>query len=397
MPAHDSNERKSSPPRNAALALVAIAATALVLWATASRLGVWPASWRIGGSHAAPSVGAEHLPGGTLKAALELASAWVNGSTTGTSGRARTADAGAPRATLAVLWCDTDPDGLAALSRAEELREAYEPDGVRVIAIHAPDFSFATDTAVVARAARRAGARLEIALDPDGRVREKLGMTGAHQGAVLADSSGATLLATRSLDGVHRADLALREMLSRSGLAPASNVDVAAALAPFAIGEPIYLGVGRVSKGPLATASAGRATPFAAPFRFEVEGEALVPYPVGWWTPSADGVTASHGGAASFVALRYESAALAAVISPPRGGSTRVWILCDEHWLPAARLGTDARLDSRGASYVDANEPRLYEIVRWPGRHVIKLSPDAAGVTLHALVIEAHGSDPASH
>jgi hypothetical protein len=396
MPAHDSNERKTSPLRNAGLAFVAIGATALVLWAAASRLGVWPASWRIGGTHAAASVASEHLPGGALSAALDLASVWVNGSATATSGHVPTAEAHAPRATLAVLWCDTDPDGLAALSRAEELREAYETDGVRVIAIHAPDFSFATDTAVVARAARRAGAGLEIALDPDGRVREKLGMTGARQGAVLADSSGATVLATRSLDGVHRADLALRDMLSRSGRASSPNADAAPALAPLAIGEPIYLGVGRVSRGPIATANAGRATPFAAPFRFEVEGEPLVPYPVGWWTPSADGLTASHGGAASFVALRYESAGFAAVISPPRGASTRVWILCDEHWLPAARVGADARLDSRGASYVDANEPRLYEIVNWPGRHVVKLSPDAAGVTLHAFVIEARSSETAS-
>jgi hypothetical protein len=386
MPAPDSSPQRKSPLRVGVIAFGVIAATALVLWAAASRVGLWPASWRLGGTHATPHADAGHLPAGTMSAALELAAGWVN-----EPPNARRTG----RATLAVIWCDTDPDGLAALVRAEELREAYEPDGVRVIAIHAPDFSFATDTAVVARAARRAGVSVAIALDADGRMREKLDITGAREAVVLADSSGATVLSTRAIDGVHRADLALRDMLSRSGHGPAGDAGESPPIASLAIGPPIYLGVGRVANGPLATASAGRATPFAAPFRFEVEGEALVPYPVGWWTPSADGVTASHGGAGSFVALRYESGGLGAVISPPHSGSDRVWILCDEHWLPAARLGADARVDSRGASYLDASEPRLYEIVNWPGRHVVKLSPEAAGVTLHAFVIEAHGSPPA--
>jgi hypothetical protein len=63
-------------------------------------------------------------------------------------------------------------------------------------------------------------------------------------------------------------------------------------------------------------------------------------------------------------------------------------VLRDEAWLPAAALGADAHLESNGASYVDVDEPRLYELARGGGEHVVKLSPEAAGITLHALVVD---------
>ncbi|MBI1796614.1 MAG: hypothetical protein HYR74_06130, partial [Candidatus Eisenbacteria bacterium] len=98
---------------------------------------------------------------------------------------------------------------------------------------------------------------------------------------------------------------------------------------------------------------------------------------------------AGRGGAETFVALRYDAGALWAVMSPPRDQPARVWILRDEQWPARETLGDDARQDSRGAAYVDVTEPRLYAIARaTPGQHVVKLSPDARGLTIHALVLE---------
>jgi hypothetical protein len=67
----------------------------------------------------------------------------------------------------------------------------------------------------------------------------------------------------------------------------------------------------------------------------------------------------------------------------------RVWVLRDEQWLTADALGADARRDARGASYVDVSEPRLYALCRErAGEHVVKLSPDAPGLTVYALIVE---------
>jgi hypothetical protein len=70
----------------------------------------------------------------------------------------------------------------------------------------------------------------------------------------------------------------------------------------------------------------------------------------------------------------------------------RLWVLRDEKWLPHDALGADARLDSRGASYVEIEEPRVYAVCReLPGHHIVKLSPDAPGITIHALIVEPAG------
>jgi hypothetical protein len=94
--------------------------------------------------------------------------------------------------------------------------------------------------------------------------------------------------------------------------------------------------------------------------------------------------------------LRYHGGALGAVMSPPSRASARVWILRDERWLAREKLGADVRMDGRGASYVVVDSPRLYELSRVdPGEHVVKLSPEAPGVTLHAFTFEPV-ADPGS-
>jgi hypothetical protein len=150
----------------------------------------------------------------------------------------------------------------------------------------------------------------------------------------------------------------------------------------------VRLGSVSVAEGPLAEAVHGRAQPFTVQFRFEVEGAPYVPYPVGWWIPRPEGIEAARGGAAQFLAIRYDAPRVGVVASPPASGRSRLWILRDESWLPAAALGADAKSDAHGASYVDIEAPGLYFVTRGPGAHVLKLSPEDPGLTLHALTFE---------
>ena len=322
--------------------------------------------------------------GGSLLDALGSARVWVN----------RPAPRPASlegRPVLALLWCDTDPAGLAALERVEASRVAYERFGLRVIGIHEPAFAFAADSATPARAARRADARFPIALDPAGELRRALGAGDDLPVIVVSDTSGRVIWRGAGLARVAAADPVVRDLLEQlhperrfpaagvRSLPPGANAEDAARV--------VYLGSPRVLEGPLKGATLGRAQPFTAQFRFQVEGRPFVPYPVGWWTPTADGLTASRGGADNFLALRCSGEAIYVVASPPEGRSARLWILRDEAWLPADALGEDARLDAGGASYVDITESRLYAVARGGGGHVIKLSPDERGLTLHALVV----------
>ena len=156
----------------------------------------------------------------------------------------------------------------------------------------------------------------------------------------------------------------------------------------------VYLDRAR-AQGPLASATPGRPQMFTAQFRFQIEGDPFIPYPVGLWTLDGDGLTARRGGAANFVAMRYDAPQVGAVLGTPPSRAVRAWLLVDEHWLRPEQLGRDARLDSRGASYVLVSAHRLYDLCRSsPGRHVIKISPEVPGLTVHAMSFEREAPAP---
>jgi hypothetical protein len=336
-----------------------------------------------------PAAEPGRAPARSAADALRLAEGWVDGSAADAA-----ALAGAP--TVIVVWSDADPASLRALGVADGWRVAAERWGLHVIGVHAPGYSFATDSAVVGRAARRAGATFPIALDPAGEVRRALAAPDRLPVIVMVDREGHVVGRTAGTPSMESVARWIRAQLVT--LHPEQSFPLLGAGAATPASDPprvIELGSGRVREGPLVGAGPGRAHAFTAEFRYQVEGKEDVPYPVGWWTPEADGLTAARGGADNLVALRYAGGALYAVISPPPGARVRLFVLRDEAWLPAAALGADAHLQSNGASYVDVDEPRLYELARGGGEHVVKLSPEAAGITLHALIVDpAMGAAP---
>jgi hypothetical protein len=294
--------------------------------------------------------------------------------------------------TAVVVWSDTDPRARTLLPMFEELHEAFARSGLRVVGVHAPEHAFAADPAVPARFLRRLGIGFPVALDPGLTLQRALGGAAGLPRVVLSDASGRVIRnAGEWNDAAVR--LAIAERLGVR-LDPWLHAPGAAAgLSPSAPEvRVIPLGAGRVTRGPLARAVPGEPQTFTAQFRYQEEGEPGVPFPVGRWTPAADGLVAARGGAADFVALRYDAVhagpvRVGAVLSPPPEGPVRVWVLCEERWLPHAALGEDARLDDHGASFVEVDEPRLYDVARGGG--VYKLSPAAPGLTVHAFTLEA--------
>jgi len=303
-------------------------------------------------------------------AALAGASGWLNGPAP--------PESLAGRPVLLVAWSDADPRSLRLLREAADWQRAYGRAGLRVIGVHVPEFAFAADTAAPARALRRLGITLPVALDAGSRVASQLGVGDDLPDWVLVDAHGRRTL-TAEGDAAARVHAAL---LSSLGLAPGG----AAPVAPAAGGSArrVYCGTGRVPGGPLADAVPGRPLVFTSQFRYEEEGRAYTPYPIGRWTPTADGVVSARGGAADFVAMRYDGGRVDAVLGAT--APARVWVMCDAGWVPAAERGDDLRVDSRGATYVSVDEPRPYALMRGGGGHVLRLSPDQPGITYYAFL-----------
>ena len=302
---------------------------------------------------------------------------WLNGPP-------QTADSLRGRVAVIVLWRDTDPQSLWRLLEAQSWHRHLQRSGVAVVGIHLPEFAFAADSSVPAAAVRRLGVTFPIGLDPGLQTWKLLGPSAGmprvlvvgRDGRIVLDQSGPA--ESGALDrAITRAVLGERQPARQEGGPPGPHA-------------PVHLGGARVTRGPLAHAPAGLPRAFPAIFRFEVEGESWTPYPVGNWTPGADGVTAADGGASTLMALRYDGPALGVVMSPPASGPVRVWVLRDEGWLDHDDAGADTHFDGRGAAYVMVDQPRLYTIASGgPGEHVVKLSPEQPGVTIYAFTFMA--------
>jgi hypothetical protein len=289
------------------------------------------------------------------------------------------------------------PRSLRVVPTLEAWHEAYSRYGLRVLGVHVPAFAFAADTASSARDVARLGIRFPVALDPSLEVWRAFDGEGAAPRIVVADPQGKVAWDREGLEALPGAERAIRALVLRShrGLRFPAGSEPSPGSESF-MHEAVHLGRARVAHGPLVDAVPGRAASFTAQLRYQVEGTPYTPYPVGRWTPAADGLVAARGGAENFVALRYDAGALGAVLGPSDAGPTRIWVLRDDRWLTPERAGADVQIDGRGASYVMVNEPRLYALVRMErGDHVVKLSPDESGATIYAFTFEPFESNAA--
>lgn len=361
-------------PRPRPILVIAVT-TGVVLLAGAALMGRFGPGKKADGAPGAAR--GERLP------SLDAAAGWINGGPL-------TEDSLRGHVTVLVQWSDTDPRSLDVLPEVEGWHLAFRRYGVRVIGVHVPDYTFGADREVTVRAVQRLALTLPIAHDPQYRIR--LPGDGRRPTITLADTTGRIVL---TADGDHLPDVDRAIRAQVRALHPEVGFPLEAEGEPSAVPAAAtpetrfsFLGTARAARGPIADSQPGRTVTFTAQFRFQEEGEPFVPYPVGRWTPSAEGLTAARGGAMNYVAIRCGAGRVSVVMSPPPGGSSRVWILQDDAWLGERERDDDVRLDPSGGSYVDVTEPRLYRIARLANQRVLKLSPEDGGVMMYAFALE---------
>ena len=357
------------------MAALFAALVALITWQLAARLLPGLAM-----DAPAPVTTADAGASRALRAALASA-AWLDGHALSTA-------ALAGHACVLCAFADTDPRALVALPVLEAWQAAYgSAYGVRVVAMHSPAFGFGADTSVTGRFVRRLALTLPVALDPDGRLAASLGGIVAGPRVLVADSSGRVISDTVGTLQSAQAALAALAARLRPDLPPPPAIGAAL---PARV-RLLRLGASQVQEGPLAALPAGHEQVFSAEFRYQEQGRADVPYPIGAWRMGVDGVTATRGGAAEVLSIRYSAGRAGVVMSPPASGPVRVWVLHDEHWPRAVDRDEDEETDGRGAAFVTVRESRLYWIDRGRGERVLKLSPDQPGLTVHAFVATGAG------
>jgi hypothetical protein len=369
------------------------------VWLAAASLALAAAVWYVAGGA---------LPGRVAQspaasAAPERHSSLLGGPLPGFEGAAGwtaepvTPDSLAGHVTVVGVLSLDLPPSLGAARALQSWHEAYARYGLRVVGVQVPEFAFAAEGAAFQAMVRRAGLSFPLALDASLAVARAFGSSSRRPRFVLAGPDGRVVADREGMAALAEVEEEIRAQLQRARPELRFPAASAVRLRQGSLHAPVHLGQARVASGPLAKSVPGRALSFTAQLRYQVEGDAYTPYPVGRWVPEADGLTAARGGAENFVALRYDAGALGAVLGAPEGGTARFWILHDERWLAPDEAGADVRFDGRGASFVEVKEPGLYLLTRrTSGTHVVKLSPDSPGATIYAFTFDPFEPAPAA-
>ena len=242
--------------------------------------------------------------------------------------------------------------------------ERYRDQGLVVLGVHTPEFSFESDVDNVRRAVEDMRIPYPVALDPDYRVWEAF---ANHYWPALyfVDATGRIRHHVFGEGDYDRSERVIRELLAEAGadvgggpLVPVAGngLEAAADWDDLRTGET-YLGYGRGSGLASPEAAAGdQRREYTIPARLRLNQWGLS----GSWTIGSEAVALEEPGGR--IAFRFQARDVHLVLAPvTRGGSARFRVRLDGR-PPGDAHGLD--VDEHGDG--TATEQRLYQLIRQP-------------------------------
>ena len=296
---------------------------------------------------------------------------------------------------LVDFWEYTCINCLHTLPYLKEWNRRYKDHGLVIIGIHTPEFAFSADAANVADATKRLGVDWPVLLDPNrtlwGRFDNNI---WPHeflydQGGKLIDdiqgegnyqyTEGKIQAAIRSHDPQFSAP-ALMPLLPQDNYTKPGSVC-------YPHTPEVQAGIMR-GPGP---ANLARYMNPAADNNFSDSGSHQdgVIYLRGFWRTTDQAVVSAANDAAA--ALSYHAIQVVAVMRPEDGRPNRVNVTQDGVPVPRQDAGADIRYAQDGASYVDVEAARAYDLImnKHFGQHELALSPQRYGLGLYSFDFES--------
>jgi len=266
---------------------------------------------------------------------------------------------------LVDIWTYTCVNWLRTLPYVRAWAARYKDQGLVVIGVHSPEFSFEKDVANVGRSAKQTRIDYPIAVDSDHKI-----WNAFHNeywpALYLVDAKGKIRYHQFGEGEYERTERVLQQLLIEAGAAGVgrelSSVDVRGPEVPADWGNlkspESYVGYRQAENfaSPGGTARDKRHA-YSAPARLDLNHWALS----GDWTVKA-GATVSNSTGGRIV-YRFHARDVNLVMGPPSGGApVRFRVSIDGHASGAAH-GSD--VDEKGNG--TASEQRLYQLIRQPG------------------------------
>jgi thiol-disulfide isomerase/thioredoxin len=260
----------------------------------------------------------------------------------------------------------------------------YEPYGIVVIGVHAPEFEFGKSRAGVERAVRDFGLTYPIVLDNDYEIWHLYANAyWPHKYVVAPD--GKIIYDRVGEGGYDDTEQILQDLIITTNpgaslppiLKPVRPEDTPGARCLPRTPE-LYAGRSRGRYGNVPFPKAGE------PFEDDgVHAEGFL-YLKGSWTLDAERVTSAA--ADGYLAIPFSGNEVNAVIRAPEGERVRVNVEVDGRPLATGEAGPDVVLEE-GQSYVNITVGRMYRLYKNPeyGNHELRLEPATPGIAVYAF------------
>jgi hypothetical protein len=271
------------------------------------------------------------------------------------------------RAVLVDFWDYTCVNCIRTLPYVEAWHERYRNQGLTVIGVHTPEFTFAQYESNVERGIRQFGLTYPIVIDSDREI-WKAFANRYWPTKYLLDKDGYLRYGHFGEGGYGECEQVIQELLGEIDPAidlpplmePIREEDGAGAVCYRSSGE-LYLGHRRGRIGN----EGGFKEDQVADYAFLGPGDANFFYATGRWASTAEYFEAVEGGSHT-LRLQYEASAVNLVMACPHAPSAEVVILEDGEPLTHQQTTPDTRFRSnRGKpeSYLVVDSPRLYFLV----------------------------------
>ncbi|MBI5624392.1 MAG: redoxin domain-containing protein [Elusimicrobia bacterium] len=273
---------------------------------------------------------------------------------------------------------------LRTLPALKEWWDRYALEGLMIVGVQTPEFEFQKDPLILRRAVKRLGIQFPMVIDADRSLWKGYRVEGwpslylvDHKGRIVFDRLGEGSYAEFETE--------IREAAGRAGYKPDRTLALLEDTPLVDCGEAsetIYMGSTRGKPMAIDDLMQRR----GAVFINNREREAAFQ---GSWTvePEALRMVKDNRGRSFQAAFVYRGAAAAALLAPGRSAQ-RFYVLQDERWIKPEAAGKDIHFDE-DESYVEVDEPRMYDLVRNPtdDLHEVIIMPAKAGARVFELEV----------
>jgi thiol-disulfide isomerase/thioredoxin len=268
------------------------------------------------------------------------------------------ADAHGRNVVLLDFWDYTCVNCLRTLPYVAEWHRRYARDGLTVVGVHAPEFSFARDQPNVAAAIKEQGLDYPIVLDNAYAIWRAYS-NRSWPAKYLIDAEGRLRyyhfgegLYVETETQIQKLLLELNPTLELSApMGPLRDTDRPGAVC-YRVTPELYLGYARGQFGNPAGVVQDKSFEYRDPGH-HVGG---LPYLGGRWSVGSEAAQAEDEGAA--IVLRYTAMEVNLVLAPPAGAAARLEVMLGEGQCP----GSDVKLES-GRLFVTVDRPRMYSLI----------------------------------